>query len=68
MGIKEYTCCNEHWVIYRIVESLYCILETNTTLYGNWNLNKNFKNDTKKKKTHPKGLQERVENNKNIFV
>ena len=49
MGIKEYTCCNEHWVIYRIVESLYCILETNTTLYANWNLNKNFKNDTKKK-------------------
>ena len=35
-------------MIYRIVESLYCILETNTTLYANWNLNKNFKNDTKK--------------------
>ena len=32
-GIKEYTYHDEHWVIYRIVESLYCTPETNMTLY-----------------------------------
>ena len=29
----NYTHCGEHWVMYRIVESLYCTPETNTTLY-----------------------------------
>lgn len=29
MGINECTSCDEHWVMYRGVESLYCISETN---------------------------------------
>ena len=28
----KYTCHGEHWVMYRIVESLYCTPETNITL------------------------------------
>ena len=43
MGIKECTCCDKHRVTYESVESLYCTPETNTTLYVNWNLNKNLK-------------------------
>ena len=43
MGIKEYTCCDEQWVIYGDVGSLYCTPETNITLLlTNWNLSKNF--------------------------
>ena len=33
MGIKEPTCCDEHWVMYGSVESLYCTPETNITLH-----------------------------------
>ena len=29
MAIKEYTCLDEHWVLYGSVESLYCTPETN---------------------------------------
>ena len=32
MQIKEGTCCDEHQVMYGIVESLYCTPETNVTL------------------------------------
>ena len=35
MMIKECTC-DGHWVIYGIVESLYCTPETNITLYVNY--------------------------------
>ena len=35
MEIKEYTY-DEHWVMYRIVESLYCTPETNITLDINY--------------------------------
>ena len=41
MGVKEGTC--EHQVLYESVESLYCTLDTNITLYVNWNLNKNLR-------------------------
>ena len=41
MGIKEGTC-DEHWVLYGSVESLYRTLQTIITLYVNWNLNKNL--------------------------
>ena len=34
MQIKEDTC-DEHWVLYGIIGSLYCTPETNTTLYIN---------------------------------
>ena len=33
MGIKECTSHDEHWVMYGITKSLYCIYETNVTLY-----------------------------------
>ena len=33
LGIKECTCCDEHWVMYGIGESLYYTPETNITLY-----------------------------------
>ena len=33
-GIKEGSC-DEHWLMYGIFEILYCILETNITLYVN---------------------------------
>ena len=36
MGIKYYTCHDEHWVMHRIIESLYCTPETNITLYANY--------------------------------
>ena len=39
-GNLEYTYVDEHWVMYRIVESLYCTLETETTLYVNYTLTK----------------------------
>jgi len=32
-GDQEYTYCDEHWVMYRNAESLYCMRETNITLY-----------------------------------
>ena len=35
MEINEYTYHDEHWEMYRIVESLYCTPETNITLYVN---------------------------------
>ena len=35
MGIKECTC-DEHWVMFGIVESLYRVPETNITLYLNY--------------------------------
>ena len=41
-GIKECTY-QEHWVLYRSIESLYCTPETNITPYVNWNLNTNLK-------------------------
>ena len=31
----DYACHGEHWVVYRTVEWLCCIPETNTTLYVN---------------------------------
>ena len=34
-GIKEDTCHDDHWVIYRITESLYCTPETDRTLCVN---------------------------------
>ena len=44
MKTKEYTCTDKHWVMYRIVESLYCTPETNITLYQNKNsINKKIK-------------------------
>ena len=41
MGIKEDTCCDEHWALYLSDESLNSIPKTNFTLYilTNWNLN-----------------------------
>ena len=36
MEIKECTCCDEHQVMCGIAESLYCIPETNITLYVNY--------------------------------
>lgn len=48
MGIKEGTCCDEHWILCGSVESPNCIPET--ILYCvNWNLN-NFKETKTKKK------------------
>ena len=44
------TCCDEHWVFYGSVESLYCIPQINITLHVNWNVDKNFKK-LKKNKT-----------------
>ena len=35
-GVKEGTCCDEFWVMYGNVESLYCTLETTVTLYVNY--------------------------------
>lgn len=43
MGIKEYTCHDDHWAIYGIAEPLSCTPETNITLYVNWNSNKDLK-------------------------
>lgn len=40
MGIKEATCHDDHWVIYGMVESLYCTHGTNITLYVNCIKNK----------------------------
>ena len=36
MRIKESTCCDEHWVMFAIAESVYCTLETNITLCVNY--------------------------------
>ena len=35
-GDQEYAYTDEHWVMYKIVELLYCIPETNITLYVNY--------------------------------
>ena len=35
MGIKGCTCHDEHWVMCRTAESLYCTFETNITLHVN---------------------------------
>lgn len=32
----KYICREEHWVLYGIVESLYCISETYITMYFNY--------------------------------
>lgn len=48
MGVKEYTFCGEHWVIYESVESLYCTPKINAMLYVKWNLNKNILKKEKK--------------------
>lgn len=37
MGIKEYTCQDEHKVMFGSVNSLYCTLETTITPYVNEN-------------------------------
>lgn len=43
MGIKEGTCCDQHWVLYVSDESLNSTPETNTVWYANnLNLNKNL--------------------------
>ena len=34
-GDSENTYCDEHWVMDRIAESLYCTTETNVTLHIN---------------------------------
>lgn len=34
-GDKVYITYDDHWVMYRIVQSLYCALETNISLYIN---------------------------------
>lgn len=46
MGIREHPCWDERRVIHGSVESLWCTRETNTTRYGNRNLNKNLKKCT----------------------
>ena len=35
-GFKEFTYHDEHWIMYRIVESLYCTPEINIRLYDNY--------------------------------
>ena len=35
-GIKEGTCCDEHLMLYEIVESLYCTPETNIAPHVNY--------------------------------
>ena len=35
MGIKEGTCCDEHWVLYVSDESLNSTLEINIALHAN---------------------------------
>ena len=42
MGIKEDTCCDEHWVLYVSDQSLNSTPESNITLLTNWNLNKSL--------------------------
>ena len=37
MGIKEWTCHDEHWVLYGIVETLYCTHWTDIILSVNYN-------------------------------
>ena len=39
IGIKECSCCDEHWVLHVNDESQNSTPETNITLYANWNLN-----------------------------
>ena len=34
--VKEYAYYDEHWIMYTIVESLYCTPETNIALYVNY--------------------------------
>ena len=34
-GDEDYTYHDEHWVTYRIIVSLYCLPESNLTLYDN---------------------------------
>ena len=48
VGIKEGTC-DEHWVFYVSDESLNS-METNITIYANWNLNKPLKQTKRLKK------------------
>ena len=50
MGIKEGTCCDEHWMLYISDESLNSNPETNTTLYVNQLEFKNLKQMNKKQK------------------
>ena len=46
---KGETYRDERWVMYTIVESLYCTSETNRTLYVNYNWIKNQNKKTLKK-------------------
>lgn len=49
-GGQEGTC-DEAWVLYMSVETLYSTPETNTTLYVNyWNLKRNLEEKTKQNK------------------
>ena len=44
IGIKKSTCCDEYWVLYGNVESLYCTPETKLhSMLTSWNLNENLK-------------------------
>ena len=44
MGNKDWGVqFDEHWVLYGSVKSLNGTPETSTTLFANWNLNKNLK-------------------------
>lgn len=43
MRMKGGTCHDDHWVMYEIVESVYCTRETKITLYVNYTGTKFFK-------------------------
>ena len=52
MGIKKCTFCDKHWVMYGIVESLYCTSETNIILCVNYTGIKFFKKERHKGRMH----------------
>ena len=43
LGIKEGTCCDEHWVFYGNAEAPYYTPETDITLYVNYTGIETFK-------------------------
>ena len=46
MGMKERSCCDEHWMLYESVELLYYIVHLKLILHrmlSNWNWNQYFK-------------------------
>ena len=49
MGIKESTSLDEHWEMYGIVKSVYCIPETKITVYTNY---KGIKRKEREKKIY----------------